>query len=531
MRHLFGTLMLLASSALAGTTDVKLLIDTDKNASTGCRVVTSGGNFDGCELIVTTTFDNTTMTVTGVTAQQCLDPATASFSSPTSIDAGGWRVGTSGGNQTLETHVPAAQVGGLHSMRLGFVVSSGMLTDALLQQPNGSPILFLPAVQRPGRPHVVSPPGGRLITLDGDASEWEGIAPLVNGSSSGTPALRFQSIRATDTVNDFFFLIGIQANRDAPTARDDSYSVQRGGTLNVGPPGVLANDTDPNGKPLTAIQLSGPQHGVLSLNANGGFSYSNDGSVAPVDGFNYKANNGTDDSNAAHVTLTILSGTPPAITSPPTATFTVGTFGSFTVTATGNPTPTLSESGPLPTGVNFNAATGVLSGTPAVGTGGAYSITFSAANSAGTAFQSFTLNVNEGPAITTAAANQTVCAGATATFSAAASGFPAPTVQWQLSTNGGVTFTNIVGATAGTYSFVANAADNTVTIIQITGGGAGGIVQKTVVTGAEPWNIVIAPNGNRVYVANRLSKTVSVIDTAALQVIATVQMGDHPAPQ
>ena len=64
------------------------------------------------------------------------------------------------------------------------------------------------------------------------------------------------------------------------------------------------------------------------------------------------------------------TGQAPAITSASSTSFTVGTAGSFTVTATGSPTPTLSESGTLPSGVIFNAAPGVLSGTPAGATGG-----------------------------------------------------------------------------------------------------------------------------------------------------------------
>ncbi len=91
----------------------------------------------------------------------------------------------------------------------------------------------------------------------------------------------------------------------------------------------------------------------------------------------------------------------PAITSASGTTFTVGVAGSFTVTATGIPPPTISELGALPTGVSFNALTNVLSGTPAAGTAATYSITFTASNGAGTnAVQSFTLTVNPPPSFT-----------------------------------------------------------------------------------------------------------------------------------
>jgi hypothetical protein len=52
------------------------------------------------------------------------------------------------------------------------------------------------------------------------------------------------------------------------------------------------------------------------------------------------------------------------------------------------------------------------------------------------------LTVNVPPAVATQPVDQTLTAGETATFTAAASGRPTPTTQWQVSTNGGVTFTN-----------------------------------------------------------------------------------------
>jgi hypothetical protein len=54
------------------------------------------------------------------------------------------------------------------------------------------------------------------------------------------------------------------------------------------------------------------------------------------------------------------------------------------------------------------------------------------------------------PEIVADPASQTVPSGTTATFTAEALGSPAPSVQWQVSTDGGLTFTNVPGATATT---------------------------------------------------------------------------------
>jgi hypothetical protein len=85
----------------------------------------------------------------------------------------------------------------------------------------------------------------------------------------------------------------------------------------------------------------------------------------------------------------------PVITSASSATFTSGSAGTFVVTSTGSPTPALSESGALPSGVTFvdnGNATATLSGTPAAF--GTYTLTITAHSSASPdATQTFTLTV------------------------------------------------------------------------------------------------------------------------------------------
>jgi len=63
------------------------------------------------------------------------------------------------------------------------------------------------------------------------------------------------------------------------------------------------------------------------------------------------------------------------------------------------------------------------------------------------------------------------------------------------------------------YAYVANAADNSVTVIHITSQNPFGaaVAIPALTTGAEPWNIVISPDGKRVYVANSAQDTITVI--------------------
>ncbi len=87
-------------------------------------------------------------------------------------------------------------------------------------------------------------------------------------------------------------------------------------------------------------------------------------------------------------------------------------------------------------------------------------------NSAGSATtRAATLTVagppgNSAPQVTTQPTNQTVADGDYATFTAAASGSPAPATQWQVSSNGGQTWSAILGANSTSYTFKSTMAEN-----------------------------------------------------------------------
>lgn len=139
-----------------------------------------------------------------------------------------------------------------------------------------------------------------------------------------------------------------------------------------------------------------------------------------------------------------------SIQSVASATFVVGEDDFFAVNTAGFPSPTLSESGTLPSGITFDPIAGVLAGTCIAGTVGIYRLTFIAHNGAGSdAIQFFTLTVDEPPTITSAA-GAAFTEGASGTFQLTASGAPAPTFTEAGSLPTGVTFTPQTGVLSGT---------------------------------------------------------------------------------
>ena len=136
-----------------------------------------------------------------------------------------------------------------------------------------------------------------------------------NGSFTYTPAANYHgadsfTYRANDgTANSNTATVSITINpvNDAPVAANDSYTTNQGTTLTVTAPGVLANDSDVDGNPLTAALVTGVRHGTLTLNANGSFTYTPAANYHGADSFTYRANDGMANSNTATVSITIRS--------------------------------------------------------------------------------------------------------------------------------------------------------------------------------------------------------------------------------
>ncbi|MBC8074574.1 MAG: hypothetical protein H7Y32_00735 [Chloroflexales bacterium] len=88
----------------------------------------------------------------------------------------------------------------------------------------------------------------------------------------------------------------------------------------------------------------------------------------------------------------------------------------------------------------------------------------------------------------------------------------------------GVTLDAGVGAYR---AYVANAADNSVSIISVSSSNASSVnasVEKTLITGAEPWNVVSSPDGKRVFVSNSVQDTITVINAETRNIIGNVDV-------
>ena len=166
----------------------------------------------------------------------------------------------------------------------------------------------------------------------------------------------------------------------------------------------------------------------------------------------------------------------PQFTSAPSATAVPGTPFSFTVTTAGSPTPTITRSGTLPTGITFTDlgnGTAKLAGTAvAAQAGQSFPLTFTATNSGGATPQAFTMSVSAVPAAVVASVVPTLKAMTPARLADTRPGFS--TVDGQFAGQGarptGSTLELVVAGRGGVPADAAAVALN-VTVAEPIGSG------------------------------------------------------------
>jgi VCBS repeat-containing protein/predicted outer membrane repeat protein len=120
----------------------------------------------------------------------------------------------------------------------------------------------------------------------------------------------------------------------APVAVNNNYSTNEDTQLTVSAPGVLGNDTDTDGDPLTAVLNSSTTHGTLTFNSDGSFDYTPALNYNGSDSFTYHANDGALNSSIATVSITITPVNDAPVANSQSVTTAEDTLKAITLTAT-----------------------------------------------------------------------------------------------------------------------------------------------------------------------------------------------------
>ena len=123
--------------------------------------------------------------------------------------------------------------------------------------------------------------------------------------AAGDHTIEVRAVSATTVSDSIKVGVTSAAPNRAPVANPDTYTTGFQTGLNVAAPGVLANDSDPDGNPLTASLSAPASNGTVSLGSGGGFTYTPATGYSGLDSFTYTASDGTATSAPVTVTITV----------------------------------------------------------------------------------------------------------------------------------------------------------------------------------------------------------------------------------
>ncbi len=404
---------------------------------------------------------------------------TAASLNPSGTDTVQWEVSTDGGNTFTD-------ISGATSTTYSFTASAavnGTEYEAVFNNSLGSftsnPATFTLAVP----PTVTTQPSAATVDIGGTATftaQASGVpTPTVQWQVSNDGGVTFTDISgATSTTYSFtptaadsgdeyqavFTNIAGTATTSAVTLTVDSVTTQ--------PTSQQVNSGQTASFTAASLNPSGTDTVQWEVSTDGGTTFTDiSGATSTTYSFTATADNNGDEYEAVFTnsegafssspaTLTVFFA--PIVTQNPTpSTANAGGTATFTAAASGNPAAIVQWEVSTDRGATFTAISGATSTTysftvTASDSGDEYQAVFT--NSLGTATTTAaTLTVDS---VTTQPASQTVNTGQSVSLTAASSNPGADTVQWQVSTDGGATFTAISGATFPTYTFTATAAQN-----------------------------------------------------------------------
>lgn len=285
-------------------------------------------------------------------------------------------------------------------------------------------------------------------------------SPLTPGSST------FVTLNNANTLSNGTYNVTVEGVAGSTTQTTTvTFVIQAGTAPTLTAP---ANVTVCAGAPANfSVTASGPAVNTYQWQVNTGSGFTNIGgantasyaiaaTTAGQNGYQYRviATGQCGTATSAAATLTVNSA--PAITAQPTnQTACVGSNAVFSVTATGGGLTYVWEQS-TNGGTTWAAAPGANTGATYTVTGVTlaqnnyqYRVTVSGNCPSPVTSSAASLIVGNSAAVTGQPANAAVCVGATATFTATATG-SSLTYQWQVSTDNGVTWNNVTTGTGGT---------------------------------------------------------------------------------
>ncbi|RZJ61761.1 MAG: tandem-95 repeat protein, partial [Acidovorax sp.] len=392
---------------------------------------------------------------------------------------------------------------------------------------------------------VTGPVNGSLVLNSNGTFQY-----VHNGSETTTDSFTYKPNDGTVDGNIVTVSISVTPVNDPPVAVADSLTVVQGAAAQVligGATSVLANDTDPEGNSLTAVLVTGPANGTLTLNADGTFTYTHNNSATTNDSFTYRANDGLAISNLVTVTVSVTpANATPTVANPiPNQNATEDAAFNFQLAAntfadtdgdTLTYTAQIAGGGTLPAWLSFDPATCTFSGTPVNASVGTLSVDVTASDGkGGTITDTFNLvvaNTNDDPTVFNSVPNQSATEDAAFNFQFDIGTFTdedvGDTLTYSAQLAGGGALPAWLNFDAATRTFTGtpgNAHVGTLSVTLIASDGHGGG------TATDTFDIVVANTNDAPTVANPIANRTGTEGVAfnfqfAASAFADVDVGD-----
>jgi hypothetical protein len=146
------------------------------------------------------------------------------------------------------------------------------------------------------------------------------ITPFADGHFSFTPTAGFAGTTSfTYTISDGFggtstAKVNVDVFNNPPIVNNDTYNIRPNQVLSVTAPGLLANDSDPDGDPLTVVALDlGGLRGSITPFADGHFSFTPTAGFAGTTSFKYTVSDGAGGTATGTTTINVVNSSPVAV--------------------------------------------------------------------------------------------------------------------------------------------------------------------------------------------------------------------------